>query len=204
MNNASLVNQTCAESGFEYYTPQIWTEAARALMGHIDLDPASCEIANQTVKAKAYFTKQNDGLSQPWHGHVWMNHPFHRGEAACPSDRSKCKKKACLNRGYHIEKPIPSNADWVNKLINEYMIGNVTEAVCITFCNSSEAWFQPLLQWPQCFPNGRVHYIGQDGQRVKGCTKGSVFTYIGNRTDAFASAFAELGTIKVPYNKGAK
>ncbi len=107
MNNASLVNQTSAESGFEYYTPPIWTEAARALMGHIDLDPASCEIANQTVKAKAYFTKQNDGLSQPWHGHVWMNHPFHRGEAACHSDHSKCKKKACQNRGYHIEKPIP-------------------------------------------------------------------------------------------------
>ncbi|MCG9697456.1 hypothetical protein [Shewanella sp. Isolate11] len=201
MNNASLVNQSSAEAGFEYYTPAVWIEAARTLMGKIDLDPASCETANQTVKAETIYDKNLNGLTMPWYGRVWMNHPFHRGEAPCPSDHSKCKKKACKQRGYHITTPIPGNADWINKLLQEYMAGRVTEAVCITFCNSSEAWFKPLLQWPQCFPHGRVHYIGQDGQRVKGCTKGSVITYIGKRTDEFAKAFADLGTIKVPYKE---
>ena len=203
MNNANLVNQTSAESGFEYYTPSVWVDAARALMGGIDLDPASCAQANQTVKAGAIFTKEDNGLVQPWHGHVWMNHPFHRGEAACVTNNAKCKKKTCERRGHHISKPIPGNADWIGKLLTEYVQGNIKEAVCITFCNSSEAWFQPLLMWPQCFPRTRVHYIGQDGQRVKGCTKGSVITYIGTRTDDFAKAFAGLGTIKVPYKEAA-
>ena len=203
MNNASLVNQTSAESGFEYYTPPVWTAAARELMGAIDLDPASNAIANELVKADHYFTQAEDGLKQQWHGRVWMNHPFHRGEAPCISNHSKCKKKACKERGYHITEAIPGNADWINKLIGEYQSGRVTEAVCTTFCNSSEGWFLPLLEFPQLFPHGRVHYIGKDGQRVKGCTKGSVITYIGTRTAAFSKAFGHLGIIKVPYKEAA-
>lgn len=199
MNNANLVNQTSGDAGFEYYTPPVWTAAARAMFGVIDLDPASNVVANKTVQAKQYFTEADNGLVQPWHGRVWMNHPFHRGEAACVSDHSKCKKKACQKRGYHINEPIPSNADWVNKLLHEYLSSNIEEALCITFCNSSETWFRPLLQWPQLFPHGRVHYLGKDGKPIKGCTKGSVITYIGTDIKRFAKAFNHLGTIKVPY-----
>lgn len=199
MNNANLVNQTSAESGFEYYTPPEWTAATRTMFGVIDLDPASNAIANKTVQAKQFFTIEDDGLVQPWHGRVWMNHPFHRGEAACPTDHSKCKKKTCQKRGYHIDEPIPSNANWINKLLHEYECGNIDEAVIITFCNSSETWFRPLLQWPQCFPNNRVHYQDANGDVVPNCTKGSVITYIGTDIKRFAKAFDHLGTIKVPY-----
>ncbi len=197
-NRASLINQTSGEEGFEYYTPPEWTAAARKLMGEIDLDPASNEFANQNVQAKAYYTKDDDGLSKPWVGRVWMNHPFHRGEKPCPPP-AKCKKKSCIKRGYHIDKAIPSNKDWIDKLIGEYQSGNLTEAVIITFCNSSETWFRPLLQFPQCFPNGRVHYKKEDGSNADSCTKGSVVTYIGNNLEGFAKVFGRLGTVKVAY-----
>lgn len=102
MNNSALINQ---DSGnVEWYTPKNIIEAARLTMGGIDLDPASCETANETVKTTRFFSRADNGLAQKWQGRVWMNHPFGR-----------------------------DNALWIKKLVDEYESGNVTEDCCITF-----------------------------------------------------------------------
>ncbi|PSW53048.1 hypothetical protein [Photobacterium leiognathi] len=196
MNNANLINQTSGD--VEWYTPDLWVNAAREVMGSIELDPASSFTANLTVLADRYFDQQTDGLAQPWIANtLWMNHPFHRGEAPCPSDRSKCKKKSCVSRGYHIDKAIPSNMDWVNKLISEYQAGNVREAICISFASTSEGWFRKLLKYPQCFPDGRVQYHKPDGSLVNNVTKGSCITYLGPNYLTFADVFKRFGTVKI-------
>ena len=59
----------------EHYTPAAYVEAARYVLGGIDLDPASCAMANATVQAKHYYTKDDDGLDNPWHGLVYLNPP---------------------------------------------------------------------------------------------------------------------------------
>lgn len=196
-SNAQLINQ---DSGnFEYYSPIGYTEAARMLMGEIDLDPASSDYANVRVKALNYFTKKDDGLKQKWFGRVWMNHPFSKGENKCPDDHSKCKKKVCIERGFHIDQDQPSNHDWISKLIDEYKNGDVTEAVIITFASTSEGWFRPLLKFPQMYPNGRVNYFDQSGKKVGSVTKGSVVTYLGSNLDKFKECFSKFGVIKVEY-----
>lgn len=60
----------------EWYTPERYIEAARLVMGTIDLDPASNDFANLTVKASQYYTEEMDGLSREWFGNIWMNPPY--------------------------------------------------------------------------------------------------------------------------------
>jgi len=59
----------------EWYTPKKHIEAARIVMGSIDLDPASSAKANETVQATVYYTKKNSGLDKPWSGKLFMNPP---------------------------------------------------------------------------------------------------------------------------------
>jgi hypothetical protein len=61
----------------EYYSPRELVETARAMYGGIiDLDPASCRVANDVVKATHFFSSRENGLAQQWHGRIWINPPF--------------------------------------------------------------------------------------------------------------------------------
>ena len=47
----------------DWYTPDKYIESVREVLGDIDLDPASCEEANEVVKAKVFYDESDDGLS---------------------------------------------------------------------------------------------------------------------------------------------
>jgi len=151
---------------YEYYSPPEIIEAVRVVMGGIDLDPASSVKANQIVKATNFFF--DNGLVRPWLGNVWMNHPFSR-----------------------VNNPL-----WVNKLVSEYKIGNIYQACCITYAATSEKWFQPLFEYPQCFLSPRTNYYLPDGTKKRGVTKGSVVTYMGANNDWFKECFSRFGVVK--------
>ncbi len=179
MNPAQHINQDSGK--VEYYTPPEIIEAARATMGSIDFDPFSCEIADRTVKAElGFFTKEHGEMvfQIGWNvwpggraGTVWMNHPF-----------SRAMNKRCID-----------------KLISEFKAGNVHAACCITFASTSEAWFRPLLDYPQCYLSPRTNYLDEHGNKVRGVTKGSVVTFLGpdSMLPAFRQHFGPLGAIKV-------
>lgn len=165
-DSAQLINQ---DSGnYEYYTPMEIVDMAREVMGTIDLDPFSSHEANENIGATLYFHKDNNALVHRWFGNVWMNHPF-----------SREMNKKCIE-----------------KLVSDYILGDIEQACCITFAATSEKWFRPLLNFKQCFIHGRTNYFLPDGTKKKGVTKGSVVTYLGRNNAKFEEVFSRIGTVK--------
>jgi hypothetical protein len=153
----------------EHYTPAVYVDAAREVMGGIDLDPASCAEANKVVKAKRFFTAKDNGLDRDrdWHGRVWLNPPY-GGKAG----------------------------EFVAKLVGELEQGRVTAAVVLVNSAMTDTrWFQSLWNGLLCFTNHRINFYG-DGER-SGATNGSVFVYFGDRQKLFIERFSEFGTVVV-------
>ena len=61
----------------EWHTPQKYIEATRKVLGSIELDPASSDKAQEIVRAKRYFTVEDNGLNQSWKAEtVFLNPPY--------------------------------------------------------------------------------------------------------------------------------
>lgn len=157
------VGQNSGEN--EWYTPQPFIEAARLVMGAIDLDPASSDVANTVVNAAAYFTAQDDGLSQDWYGRVWMNPPYAQ----------------------------PLVSQFCAKLRDEYDAGNVTDAIMLVNNATETAWFQRIIGAASavCFPLARVKFWSPD--RVAAPLQGQAVVYLGDNPAAFIREFAAFG-----------
>ena len=97
----------------EWYTPPEIIASARAVMGGIDLDPATCTAAQQYVKAHSCLTEEANGLNYRWVGKTFLNPPGGKAPEGSPT-----KSNAVL---------------WWSKLAHEYMVGNVEQAIFIGF-----------------------------------------------------------------------
>lgn len=161
--DGELVQQSLTN---EWYTPASYIEAARLVLGAIDLDPASCEEANETVQATRFLTGDDDGLTFEWHGRVWLNPPY--GRIAGP---------------------------FIDYLVDEFEAGHTTAAVALVNAHCTDTqWFQRLWDHTLCFTDHRIDFAAGTEDR-SGSTHGSVFVYLGPDADLFAKHFAEFGAV---------
>ena len=151
----------------EWYTPAQFTTAARAAMGSINLDPASSEIANRTVGADAFFTKEDDGLSREWNGNVWLNPPY----------------------------ASPLISQFANAVADKFDSGEIDQA-CVLVNNATEtAWFRRLAKSASaiCFLSSRVKFLDMNSSPSGSPLQGQAVLYFGNSLKSFNQAFFELG-----------
>lgn len=151
----------------EWYSPAEVVEAARAVMGGIDLDPASCLEANETVRATTIYTIRDNGLRQPWFGRVWLNPPY-RGQAK----------------------------HFVQRFAEAFVSGSVQQG-CLLLADRhvTTNWLQDNLNgidMISCLRKGRLQFSGQPGA---GIDHGSVIWGIGVDAERFMRAFSPLGRI---------
>ena len=108
--------------GDEWKTPIEWIEAARNLMGAIDLDPATNPQSQDLIQAGTAYTKNDNGLDRPWcmpdgtAARVWCNPPY----------------STALIQAF------------ANKALDEYRAGNVSEALVLVNNCTDTGWFSAL------------------------------------------------------------
>lgn len=153
----------------EWYTPADYIEAAREVMESIDLDPASNDIAQKTVKAAVYYTAETNGLDKEWHGNVWMNPPY-------ASDL--------------IGK-------FIDKLIAE--LPNIEQAIVLVNNATETEWFGKLISHASavCFPRSRVKFYMPDG-KTGAPLQGQAVIYFGENKERFAEVFSGKGWCAIP------
>lgn len=153
----------------EWYTPAEYIALAREVLGTIDLDPASSDMANKVVQAETYYTTETDGLTYDWCGTVWMNPPYASNLIV------KFVDKFC---------DCTDNIDSAIILVN-----NATET----------AWFKKLVSVSSamCFPYERLKFYSPDG-RIAQPLQGQVLLYFGDNAKKFTEVFKNKGWCAYP------
>lgn len=161
----------------EWYTPERYIRLVRDVLGDIDLDPASCEMAQTIVHAHDYYTKETNGFFRHWYGRVFLNPPYGKVDNISEQER------------------------WTAKLIHEYTLGNVKQAICLTNASDcSTKWYQRLCYYPHCMTNHRLRFwrYSPDNSRHTRSMVGSMFTYFGPDPRSFYHVFQHVGACLPP------
>lgn len=154
----------------EWYTPGQYTDAARELMGAIDLDPASNIQANTIVQARTFYSIEDDGFTKPWHGRVFLNPPYGFQDGKSNQER------------------------WSQRLLAQYADGITTEAVLLVNANTEAKWFHPLYDYLICLTDHRIRFYNTQDEASQP-TQGNAFVYLGNQRARFIEIFSRFGVV---------
>lgn len=151
----------------EWYTPYCYIESARLVMGSIDTDPASSDLANQTVKAGRYYTLHDSGLEKLWDGNVWLNPPYAQ----------------------------PLISQFIDRLIAN--MNTFDQCCMLVNNATDTKWFQLLLAHCDliCFVKGRIKFIDKHGKPSGSPLQGQAIFYFGDNKEGFLTEFSCYGVV---------
>lgn len=159
-----------------WFTPDLYLDSVRAVLGSIDLDPFSSEVANRTVKAAHIFTLEKSAFDHPWNVcdnvRVFMNPPYSMG--------------ACGRA--------------VNRFIDEYHSHHVAEGIVLVNNATDTKWFHALIKYCDAvaFTDHRISFWNDDRKDASGNTRGQAFFYFGPNAGKFIETFEKHGSVLKP------
>jgi hypothetical protein len=119
----------------EWYTPAHIIKRVLDVFGEISLDPCSnsADPDQANVPANDYYTAATDGLSQPWHGRVYMNPPY----------------------GDEIPQ-------WVDRMVQAFEGEEIDEAIALLPGRIDTNWFRPLGNYVIAVIRGRLKFSASE------------------------------------------
>jgi hypothetical protein len=202
----------------EHYTPLHIIDAARATLGAIDLDPASCELANCHVGAARIFTRDDDGLSMEW------GYPFNPSRVFCNPPGGKKAGESVQKRWWW-----KGAREWAERRVDAL----IWVAFKVDFLQTTQVDAPAGLPLPLdgaiCYPRSRLAYLtnrlpgptpkrpnrkptkkqSEDFECTGLCTgesppHASAIVYMPSRLDPgglarFVEAFSPIGAVRVPF-----
>jgi len=153
-----------------WYTPQWMVDAARTTMGSIDTDPATCAAAQAIVQAETWYTAAENGLTQPWSGHVWCNPPY--------------------------SNPMP----WAERMVALYQSGAIGAGMMLVNCTCSPKWARLLWRQANavCLLSSRIDFWHPSKSNANGSyDRDSALFYFGADCGGFVAAFSGYGVIQL-------
>lgn len=160
----------------DWYTPNSLIQLVREVLGSIELDPASCEFANEWIQAERIYTRADDGLAQTW----------------------KAETVFC-NPPYGKEAGASSQARWSAKATGEYECGNAKQVILLINNTAGYKWWESLwTKYPTCFVRERVRFVQPEGIVGGQAKRGQNFIYMGANYERFTDVFSRIGRVVLP------
>lgn len=183
----------------EWYTPKPFIEAAREVMGAIDLDPASHEEANLIVKAARFYTAEDNGLGLPWRGRIFVN----------PPGGKDANKQSLVPQFWRhlLKEQMTANAE--HQRFEAIWIGYSLEQ--LQTLQSLRAFKSPI-QFPICIPRQRIAFVENEAKKEARISKlilegktpnqksqpshANYISYIGPNSGTFERVFSQFGQVR--------
>jgi ParB family chromosome partitioning protein len=170
----------------EYYTPMVIIHLIeKVFVDSIDLDPASCELANKFVQAKKYYSKEDNGFIKPWSGKVYLNPPY-----------GYVSKEEKISQMYKGNLKRNRTEIWLEKALNEYKKSSIKECICLVNRTGAQ-WYRDEVRNKFnaiCEVSKRIPFIEpKTGLPAKQPRYYNDVLYLGFNIDRFISIFEEIG-----------
>lgn len=183
---------------FEYISNYDMIQSAYALLGEIDLDPASSKAANEYVNAKKFYTPSDDGLNeQEWFGNVYLFPP--KGTYFYDKKNVRWKKTRASSPTL-----TSSHAVWFRRLYRAWLKGEIKQGLYFSNCPDMIRYEQKIFDFPVCIPRTPPTLLCHTNEGIKNkktCT--SILVYLqpadnpGAATEKFIEIYSPKGRVLV-------